>query len=911
MANRKTPKNSSKKPLEQLDQAQQEQVPDQGQSTLTHNPDGTVTVALPPDTPQSQSGLGSYDLEKGWYANLVEELDEITRNQLGADVLSTVDADEASRSDWIKSIELAFDLMGVKIEERNIPFEGACSAQHPLLMESAVKFQSKASNELLPPNGPVKTKVVGDITSDKEKQAYRVKAHMNYQITEEMTEFYPDTERLLLYTSLVGSGFKKTYYNSYLERPCSEFITADTFLVPNGAPDLHRADRYTQFLYKKEYELEADFCSGFYHKPEGGLSAPTTPKMNPVAKKANDLMGVQIPLGNRDKVYTLYEQHVMLHIQDLDPFEDEEKNEYKLASPYILTVDSQTGKVIGLRRNWKKDDPKRQKRVIYTHYVFVPSFNFYGYGFLHLLGNLQLTLTAAMRSLVDSGQFATLQGGFKLKGVRIVDDGAPIMPGQFKEVEAITQDITKSIMNLPFKEPSRVLFEMLNFIDGKGQKFADSTEHVLSEATNYGPVGTTMALLEASTKFFSAIHKRLHKSLKDELRLIAEINAETLPDNLDYNVENESMTISRADYGPAVAVIPVSDPNISSSAQRMAKAQALLQMAMGNPALHDMREIYKHVYANMEYANIDKLLPEPQQAQPLDPISDIQSAGRGLPIKAFPGQDHRSHIAIKQAFMQDPMSGQNPMMQKVSIQLQANIQEHMMLQFIESVQAMSQQAAQSGTSANGQQLGQNLQQSMATPQTQQGQMPQPMQNAQQQQQAAQNNPQAKQQQQMWQQIAMAAQKVAQMNLQTLQQQQAQQQQQGPQDPKAQAGLMIAHAEVQDTQTKAKKQQADENFHQGKLQIEKAKLLLDAKKEENRAREAGSQGQQDLDKIIMTKGLDAMINGLSNLHPASPTPGTQYDPLKPQLEQSRLQMQQLRMQNIQAKINKSQSDDSSQ
>src|ERR1035437_77889 len=689
----KTKRNKSQKLQDDM-KSESEAISEGNQPTITRNADGSATVSFEEDTSPEEEiagGLGSYDPKSEHYGNLVSVLDEEQRNKLETLVLANVQSDESARGDWMKTMQMGLDLIGTKVEEKNTPFEGACSAQHPLLMESAVKFQSKASNELLPASGPVKCKIMGDVTTEKEEQANRVKAHMNYQITEEMTEFYTDSERMLLYVPLVGSGFKKTYYNAHLERPCSEFIPADQFIVPNSASDLHRADRYTHVLYKTDYEIEADCASGLYELPEDGLGLPAAPKLSDVQKKTHMLIGITVGLGERDKVYTLYEQHINLFIEGLDEVTKADGKKYKLASPYILTVDSTSRKLIGLRRNWKEDDKKRKKKVQFSHYCFVPSFNFYGYGYLHLLGNLQLSLTSALRSLVDAGQFANLQGGFKLKGVRILDDGSPIHPGQFKDLECAVQDINKALMVMPFKEPSSVLYQMLEFLDRKGQQFADSTEQIIADSTNNGPVGTTMALLEASTKFFSAIHKRLHAALKNELKIIADINAETLDDNTEYNIENQTMKISRSDYGPTIAVTPVCDPNISSSAHRMAKAQAMLSLAQQSPALHDMREVMKHVYINMDYENVDKILPKPEEAQQNDPLTDIQSASEGKPIKAFAGQDHKAHIALKQAFMQDPESGQNPMMQKISIQIQANIQEHMLMQFVEQVKARSEE----------------------------------------------------------------------------------------------------------------------------------------------------------------------------------------------------------------------------
>lgn len=760
------------------------------------NEDGSLTLEFG-DADDEQDILDLMTGEDGHFSNLVERVDELELQRIANLVLDNVTNDENDRKDWLSTIEMGLDLIGVKLEERNEPFRGACSAQHPLLMESAVKFQSKASNELLPPGGPVKTQVLGTVTVDKEKRAAKIKKFMNYQITEEMTEFYPDTERMLLYVALVGSGFKKTYYNEYLERPCSEFVPGDQFIVPNSSADLSRASHYTHIIYRSANQMECDFASGFYTKPEV-FSEPGTPVLNEVQKKSHEIMGMQVGVNEGSSVYTLYEQYVDLCIDGL-PEADE--SEYNLARPYIVTVDHESQKIVGLRRNWASDDAKYRRIEIFTHYQFVPSFNFYAYGFLHLLGNLQLTLTSSLRSLVDAGQFANLQGGFKLKGTRISDDGSPISPGQFKEIETAAQEIQKAIMPLPFKEPSNVLYQMLNFLDAKGQKFADSTEQVLADATNYGPVGTTMALLEASTKFFSAIHKRLHSSLKNELRRIAEINAKYLPEELLYNRDNDLDAITKEDFDDRVDIVPVSDPNMPSASHRMAKAQTLFQFASQSPDLHDMREVMRHIYVNLDYADVDKILPPPEEAQEQDPMSDIQSAIAGKPIKAFPNQDHNAHIMLKQAFIQDPKSGASPYMQKVSMQLQANIQEHMMLMFAEQVQAL---AGEGGDQAA------------------------------------------------------AAQEVSKLNQEKIKQEMEAQKQDASRD---QAALILAQAELMDSQTQARKQAFHEKEALLEYEHKKERLDLDAIKEENRVIESQAKRDNEIRKVVTTKALDSMIEGL--------------------------------------------------
>ncbi len=440
---------------------------------------------------------------------------------------------------------------------------------------------------------------------------------------------------------------------------------------------------------------------------------------------------------------------------------------------------------------------------------------------LHLLGNLQLSLTSSLRSLVDAGQFSNLQGGFKLKGVRIINDGEPIHPGQFKEIETGIMDINKSIMRLPFGEPSNVLFQMLEFLDGKGAHFADATDQVIADSTNYGPVGTTLALLDASTKFFSAIHKRLHNSLKHELKTIAEINSETLEDDITYNIEAATMTISKADYSDTVDIIPVSDPNISSNAHRMAKAQTMLQVAQQAPQLHDMREVLKHFYASMDYGNVDKILPQPPppvQPQPADPVSDIIACQKGMPIQAFPGQQHQAHIQVKQAFLGDPNAGGNDLMKSVSPKIVANIQEHMVLMFQEQIQAQMQ--------LQQQQVQQQLQ-------TQGGQVPQqpdPMQA-----------------------MAQAAQQVALMNQQQLQQQLENQQQ----SIKDQATMLVAQAEVMDTHNKAKQIEYNHQTKTADIMLKSKALDIKAKQEHDKVNMHVDTINHGLHKTMVQGGIDTI------------------------------------------------------
>ena len=616
--------------------------------------------------------------DSNFYENLADLLDEDILSDIGHEVYEKFEADKNSRSEWESMFERGFDLLGLKLEETTEPFEGAATAVHPLLIESAVKFQSRASQELFPASGPVKTQVLGDVTVDKQRQATRVQNFMNYQITEQMPEYFDEFERMLFHLPLIGSSFKKIYYDSVTERPVSEFVPIDQFYVSYYATDLRRADRYTHVLYRSPIEIAKSINAGMYSNVD--LPDAYVPQQSSLTEKMDTVLGLS-PSSDQDYQYVLLEQHCDLEIEN-----------YDTPCPYIVTIEEQSKKVISIRRNWNPDDETKEKKMFFTHYRFVPGFGFYGLGLIHFLGNLTMSATAAMRNLIDAGQFSNLPGGFKAKGVRVVGDNDPIAPGEFKEVEATGMDLSKSIIPLPYKEPSGTLFQMLQFVSAAGQKFADTTEQVITEGSNYGPVGTTMALLEASSKFFSAIHKRLHKSQKDEFRILARIDKESLPQEYPYDVPGVSETIFREDFNGKVDIIPVSDPNIPSSAHRLMMTQMAVQVAQAAPpGMFNMEELNRTLLSAANIPNLDKIMPEKPEPQPLDPITDIEAATKGLPIKAFAGQNHDAHIQVKTMFLQDPMNGGNPIMQRVSPILQANIQEHIVMKYEEQVNGITRQ----------------------------------------------------------------------------------------------------------------------------------------------------------------------------------------------------------------------------
>jgi hypothetical protein len=640
------------------------------------------------------------------YANIAEYLTDGELMGVGPTVCDNVRADLDSRAEWENLIVKGMEELGLKIEETAEPFEGACSAHHPLLLENVVKFQSKAVQELFPAAGPVRTRVWGNSTPDKEAAAARLKEFLNYQILEEMVEYFDETERLLFALPLVGSCFRKLYFDGGLDRPVAEYVPVDQFVVSYNAPDLRRAERYAHIIYRSADDFKGDVASGLYRDVQMG--APGMIEQSTIAAKVDELQGVTQPSDFR--AYTLYEYHGFFQFDGLE----ETKNG---PLPYIVTVDSSSRKVLSIRRNWDPSDPKKRKLDWFVHYKYVPTMGFYGLGLIHLIGSLSKTATLSMRALVDSGMFANLQGGFKLKSMRVVGGNDPIGPGEWRDVDATVQDISKAIYPLPYKEPSQTLLALHEKVVAAGQKFADTTEQVIADSTNYGPVGTTLALLEASTKFFSATHKRIHAAQKQEFKILRRLDKDYLA-AYPYDIQGAPREIFRVDISAQVDIIPSSDPNTPSNAHRLTRATTLLQMASNNPQMHDMREIYKRVYNAMEVENVDKILPPPQQPQPLSPLEDIMALSKGMPIAAFPGQDHQAHVMAKMAFLQDPMGGASPVFAQQAPLLAANIREHMVMQYAEAAMSQGMPGEQAQAMAAQQVAQQHVQQAMAQQQPQ-------------------------------------------------------------------------------------------------------------------------------------------------------------------------------------------------
>jgi hypothetical protein len=603
------------------------------------------------------------------YENLADTLPDEERMAIAMQVFEGFTADKDSRSEWERTLQAAVPLLGLKGTLGEVPFTGACDAVHPLIVENVVKFQSKATQELLPPGGPVRTQIVGARNELMEGKAQRVKEFMNFQLTTLMPEYYEEEEKALFYLPFAGVAFKKLYWNEAEDRPCSEFLRADDLVVNALAPSLLKATRITHIIQMSKVDFDKAVASGTFRDVE--LGTPSTPEISPTAEKMNDTIGVNMTTADSG-VYTLYEQHCYLDTGTLAADDG-------TALPYVATIDKDTLQLLSLRRGWRQGDAKKKRRRVFVKKDFVPTDNFYSIGYAHMLGQLTRTITAAMRTLVDAGQFACLQGGFKLKGVKVTGDNMAIKPGEWRDIEVPGgTDIRQILQPIQYKEPSPALLEMLQLLVGAGQKFADTTDQVVSESTNYGPVGTT-------------------KAQKEELEILAEINEEHLPpEGYPYDVVGGDRTIARADFDAKVDVMPVSDPNIVSQAQRAALAQAVAQIVEKAPQLHDVKHALRYLYTTMNVPEVDKLLPPAPQPQQQDPVSDLMSAVRGQPIGAFPGQDHDAHIGVKSAWLQDPLQGANPIMQAAGQAIAANIREHMVLKFQEQVGGFLQMGQQQG-----------------------------------------------------------------------------------------------------------------------------------------------------------------------------------------------------------------------
>ena len=632
-------------------------------------------------------------------ANLAEILDESTLGEISSELREMYEEDMDSRQDWEQSYTKGLDLLGIKYEERTQPFDGATGVTHPLIAESVTQFQAQAYKELLPAGGPVKTQVLGSKTMEKEAQASRVKNFMNYQVTEVMEEFDPDTDQMLFYLPLSGSTFKKVYFDPTKNRAVSAFVPSEDLVVPYSATDLNTAPRVTHVLRMDENQVRKMQVAGIYRDVEVSTSDESD---DPVREKVDHIEGVS--KGYSDDVHTILEMHVEM---DLEGFEDMgpsgEPTGIKL--PYIVTLDHGSGEILSVTRNYDQQDPLKRKRQYFVHYKFLPGLGFYGFGLIHMIGGLGRAATSILRQLIDSGTLANLPSGFKARGIRIRNDDEPLSPGEFRDIDAPGGDIRNSIIPLPFKEPSGTLAQLLASLIEGGRRFVSIADQQLSDGATSGdmPVGTTVALLERGMKVMSAIHKRLHYAQKTEFRLLARIFAENLPSSYPYEVAGAPSEIKSQDFDGRVDVIPVSDPNIFSMAQRVTLAQTQLQLAQSNPQIHNLHEAYKRMYQALEVQNIDEILPAKKEPQPTSPSIENAKGMQGELLTAFQQQDHDAHIMTHIAFMKLPLVSTSPNIYAIFM---GHLQDHISMKARLTVMAQVQeQQAQAQQMALAAQMG--------------------------------------------------------------------------------------------------------------------------------------------------------------------------------------------------------------
>lgn len=630
--------------------------------------DGSMEITLIPDA--NIASLADFD------ANLAEMLDETQLNILSSDLTGLIEADVQSRQEWTDAYVKGLDVLGFKYEERADPWEGACGVYSNVLAEAAIRFQAEAMSETFPAAGPVKVKVLGDETKEKIEAAQRVKADMNYELTERMVEYRSEHERMLYSLGLAGSAFKKVYYDPNLGRQVAIYIPAEDVIVPYGASNIETAERVTHCMRKTKNELRKLQAAGFYREVD--LGEPQQFHSDIEEKKAEE-NGFSLTDDNR---YFVYEIHAELVIDGIDDEDD-------IAKPYVVTIERGSGEVLAIRRNYEESDPLALKRQHFVHYPYVPGFGFYGLGLIHIIGGYAKAGTSLIRQLVDAGTLSNLPGGLKSRGLRIKGDDTPIEPGEWKDVDVPSGSIRDNIMPLPYKEPSQTLLALLNQITQEGRRLGAISDMNISDMSANAPVGTTLALLERTLKPMAAVQSRVHYSMKQEFKLLKAIIAEHAPAEYAYQPHRGEVSARRADY-MLVDVIPVSDPNSSTMAQRVVQYQAVLQMAQQAPQIYDLPQLHRQMIDVLGIKNADKLVPIEEDAKPKDPVSENMDALKGSPMKAFIYQDHQAHITAHQSFMQDPMVaqmiGQNPQAKQIMAALQAHLAEHLGFQYRQQIE---------------------------------------------------------------------------------------------------------------------------------------------------------------------------------------------------------------------------------
>ena len=623
----------------------------------------------------------------GHNENLAESMSEGDLAVIARELSNAYDGDKDSRSDWASTYAEGLDLLGMKYDDRTSPFPGASGVSHPLLAESVTQFQAQSYKELFPAGGPVKTQIMGATNPQVESQSSRVKEFMNFQLTHVMEEYEPELDQMLFHLPLSGSAFRKIYFDNTLGRPVSKFVSSEDLVVPYQATDLMTCSRITHVVKMMANDLRKFQVTGFYRDVPVGDAPEHDP--SEVEDKIDELAGKK-KVYTKDNMYTLLEIHTDL---DLPGYEDanEAGEETGISLPYIVTIEENSNKILSIRRNWAEGDQLKTKKQYFVHYKFLPGLGFYGFGLIHMLGGLTKTATSVLRQLIDAGTLVNLPAGFKARGLRIRDDDQPLVPGEFRDVDAPAGDIASSLITLPYKEPSQTLFNLLGFVIDSGKSFAAVADMKLGEGNEVNPVGTTMALLERGMKVMSAIHKRMHSAQGKEFKLLAQLFAETLPPVYPYQIVGGNQAVKAQDFDARIDVIPVSDPNIFSVTQRVTLAQQQLQLAQAAPQMHNVHEAYRRMYEAMGVQNIEAMLPPPQEPQPKDPATENAEMLAGMPAQAFQGQQHDAHIEAHFSMMHSTVVKQSPV---VMANLQAHIMQHISLKAQEEVQAEVQKQMQ-------------------------------------------------------------------------------------------------------------------------------------------------------------------------------------------------------------------------
>ena len=753
--------------------------------------------------------------------NLAEFIDESELGTIGSDIMALVEADISGRKDWTEMYVKGLEVLGMKYEERTDPWTGACGVFSTLLTEAAVRFQSETIIETFPAQGPVKTQIIGAIDQLKEEAASRVKDDMNYRLTEEMPEYRPEHERMLFNLGLIGSAFKKVYYDPSLGRQTAVFIPAEDVIIPYGSSGARTAERVTHVMRKTENDVKKLQVAGFYRDVE--LGEPTQTHTD-VEKKKADEQGYSV---TDDERYQFCEIQIDY---DLPGFEDKDG----IALPYIITIDKGTNKILSIYRNYKEGDPLKLKRDHFVQYDYVPGFGAYGFGYIHLIGGYARAGTSLIRQLVDAGTLSNLPGGLKTRGLRIKGDDTPIAPGEFRDVDVPSGSVRDNIMALPYKEPSMVLAGLLDKITEEGRRLGSIADMKISDMSANSPVGTTLALLERQLKTMSAVQARVHYSMKQEFKLLKSIIRDYAPTEYEYDPQYGDKRAKQADYD-LVEVIPVSDPNSSTMAQRIMQYQAVIQLAAQAPQIYDLPQLHRQMIEVLGIKNAEKLVPVEEDEKPRDPISENMSLLRGKPVKAFIYQDHDAHIAAHTSFLQDPMiaqqMGQNPMAQQMSAAAQAHIAEHLAFLYRKKIEE------QMGVPlpAPDEKLPEDIEVQLSRL------------------------------------VAQASAQLMQKNVQQAQQAQAQQQ---AQDPIVQMQQQELQIKMQDAQTKAQKVQGDLAIKQQELQLKAQEVasrqgenpeLAAAKMQQEMAMERQvheqemAQRQQEFDQKMAQKQREAAMN----------------------------------------------------